>query len=1515
MKNSHQELNKYSYQDKLNKKGFIVNYKQHLSKKYSKNESEQIKQEKLKLTKSTTKNSIKNKKEIINRQIKSYKTKNDDNNKNMQKNKNNNNTINSPNNTQYIGMKRKEKKISSPKLEYKDKTQSPFSSHISNINCKKKFCSRNHLMNNENPQLTDFVKNKNGKNNANKSNKNNDILKSNLGFSMSNHQNNKKYTLSKDDENYLQNSKNLSGSNDNIMNCDKNEINRNNNSSENYLIKDNNNFKSSSLINAIININRYLTNDVNSKSTNRLNRDRKGIDTSKKIYENQLITTHVSKNISIDKEITNISKSDFLQDNYLNKNNILNIKSINNEYNSPIKKSFHKNKIMKKRNSFDLGNSIISNKSVEEILGYKTPRISINNNAFYKTYRIACGIDEINHSLFNINSDYNSKKNRKVSKKISSKKNSEYSSFKKENYTFKKEYNDVSTKTNTNKDITNYSIIEKKNLKKINEFTIESDFDIINEESKEMKDYNCNNIFDEKFNEVDTQLNEYNFILNEKEDSSNNNNIKSNKHYSCSSCIYSPVNIHNQYNTLYSQRIYNYYKDNMDKELEENDEHYYKTLVGEENNSKIQEIKIKLNNMKKINKPKKYLYYHSPSYRLSEHKKYQINNKEANNYLNFQNSQDKMKKNNQNVYVKQIFGDYHFNSKSKDKKIINKCKINVDNINQLVNMDNDYLNKKCIYNSPKNININNNVFQQNNFYTTNNYFTCASKRFDSDKICSPRIYKKPTKKRNSQTNIYLNFSPKTKNLSPKINMIYSSREERTRLTDENDDKKFNIVLTYNKNRTKTRFKENKQMNNINKENSNNKYLKNIRTKVINNNIRCKKYYDYFVQIKPSFTKICFITKKMIKNKNIPKCKRSFITKTIHLFIQKPKSSFCFISKIYKNKTNSNNLPINRIFDNKDQNIIKANILDFSLGQNKEKINENNNRNQNRIIKYMGNEKNYQESFGEINLSFSTEEINSFRQKESTIEAVFTDLINMNSLSLNTENEAKITFCPNLRNNNYMNCNSYEATTYGRMINNSSNYAETDRTEKFERTSYKRDDIFKEMKENININSPIKYEEIDCYENEFLNTERVHLNRSNNKKSKKMINSKDVINFTETLGNIFNKEKNCLNPKNNIEEINPECMTNFSNKTKKYKDLEIKNKIDKMKLNKLIVKMKNIKKDYIDINKKIEQNEESFYNITFNTNKNNNINYKIKEDIIVLLNIITINNFNEVSKKIMKIVKEEKQNLNIFFEIFKNKFNNEKKFSILYTFLGKYLINELNENKKDESSFSNILNICIKYDDSTKLNGYEKYTLNIYKSLLSDKNNSIVHHNYDLYYLDSMNIELLSMMKNDLFNYNATNKIILFEKYNTISIYEIIQSYIEICIDNTYENKLSVSNCNDFINKIIENHILNNCVQQNKKEIYDFILNIDNIVVENKNMYEIMGYLVYCLLSFRLYSITDLNSFLSKDECTITNLAKILKYAFSFFKLNNIGDFHFIELKKTKLFNNYSHLFKKFDYYN
>ena len=80
---------------------------------------------------------------------------------------------------------------------------------------------------------------------------------------------------------------------------------------------------------------------------------------------------------------------------------------------------------------------------------------------------------------------------------------------------------------------------------------------------------------------------------------------------------------------------------------------------------------------------------------------------------------------------------------------------------------------------------------------------------------------------------------------------------------------------------------------------------------------------------------------------------------------------------------------------------------------------------------------------------------------------------MNSLLMNTEKEEKITFSPNQRNNTLGNFNNYESITFGRMINNISNYAETELTERNKQTSYKRDEIIREMKDNINLNLPIK----------------------------------------------------------------------------------------------------------------------------------------------------------------------------------------------------------------------------------------------------------------------------------------------------------------------------------------------------------------------------------------------------------------------------------------------------------
>jgi hypothetical protein len=120
--------------------------------------------------------------------------------------------------------------------------------------------------------------------------------------------------------------------------------------------------------------------------------------------------------------------------------------------------------------------------------------------------------------------------------------------------------------------------------------------------------------------------------------------------------------------------------------------------------------------------------------------------------------------------------------------------------------------------------------------------------------------------------------------------------------------------------------------------------------VINNNKRCIKYYNYLYKLKPILKPICYISKKVIKTQCKPKIKKNFIIKVVYSIIRIPIIDICFISKTKINISNNRNKQIN----NKEKNIIKANILDFSLEPNKELNNEfkNSNHNHNRIIKYI-----------------------------------------------------------------------------------------------------------------------------------------------------------------------------------------------------------------------------------------------------------------------------------------------------------------------------------------------------------------------------------------------------------------------------------------------------------------------------------------------------------------------------------------------------------------------------------
>ena len=68
-----------------------------------------------------------------------------------------------------------------------------------------------------------------------------------------------------------------------------------------------------------------------------------------------------------------------------------------------------------------------------------------------------------------------------------------------------------------------------------------------------------------------------------------------------------------------------------------------------------------------------------------------------------------------------------------------------------------------------------------------------------------------------------------------------------------------------------------------------------------------------------------------------------------------------------------------------------------------------------------------------------------------------------------------------------------------------------------------------------------------------------------------------------------------------------------------------------------------------------------------------------------------------------------------------------------------------------------------------------------------------------------------------------------------------------------------------------------CNTKCKNRIVDLISNIDYIILDNKYMYQIMGYLLYALINYEIYKIEDLDKFIGREEQTLINIAKVIKY--------------------------------------
>ncbi len=423
---------------------------------------------------------------------------------------------------------------------------------------------------------------------------------------------------------------------------------------------------------------------------------------------------------------------------------------------------------------------------------------------------------------------------------------------------------------------------------------------------------------------------------------------------------------------------------------------------------------------------------------------------------------------------------------------------------------------------------------------------------------------------------------------------------------------------------------------------------------------------------------------------------------------------------------------------------------------------------------------------------------------------------------------------------------------------------------------------------------------------------------------KMISQKMGLEYLDTL------HKRIINFDNNIKELEDK------NYLKTYKYLYIEGEVSLLeKLSKIIIERKKPKhvqnfKNFIEDNiipmvennkKNNEEisnylicriinlleklkNNELFHNIKLikieekNRNNNNNKKINIKENIknindnINKYNITKIDNTkkNNENNKNKNIIKEDKNNNNKDKNINnedKNK-NNEIKITKKND---KTENNEIKNAKKEdgnENSRDNKDNIIINNNENSKNNelidNKEKEKIDI--NLKSDENSENMNllkkeiENY-MIFLSEYKIEKnkdISYDVNDEFNWSIVDDLVVVKK---ISLGDIVIYYIKICT-NIIDDTSKIFKANEYIKNII-NYYSYNLNSENINimhlKMVDLFLDIDNICISNSHMYEIMGYLLFILLSneCKFFNIKDLNSFIDKDINTRINIAKTVKF--------------------------------------
>ena len=346
----------------------------------------------------------------------------------------------------------------------------------------------------------------------------------------------------------------------------------------------------------------------------------------------------------------------------------------------------------------------------------------------------------------------------------------------------------------------------------------------------------------------------------------------------------------------------------------------------------------------------------------------------------------------------------------------------------------------------------------------------------------------------------------------------------------------------------------------------------------------------------------------------------------------------------------------------------------------------------------------------------------------------------------------------------------------------------------------------------------------------------------------------------------------------IVNLENEIKNNDDNYLKKYKDMYLQGEVILLeKLSKIIIERKKPKhvqnfKNFI---------EDNIIPMVSNNNSENQISNYLKCKIINLLDKLRkIKPFNDIKEVKLEAKDTNNKNTIINLEI-NNSTNKEKSLDI---------DNTINKNT------NKIINIQeVKKENKNKIIDKDSENIISLKKEIEDYFSFLSQHKIEK---NSKKINEI----NDEFSWSVVEDLIY--KKN-IPLETIINYYIKICID-IIKDKSVIFKANEYIKAVINYYSYNfsdEKINSMQSKMIELFLDIDNICINNTNLYEIMGFLLFLLMNneykYKFFYIKNLNIFSNKDINTQINIAKVVKFTI-IYNENDWKKYYNI-FKKTNLF--------------